>query len=130
MPSLIDPQRVEEIYVDSLYRDSSEVDDRMVLVHGITHDTGFDPDRLEPHREEVRQMLLQLHDTFKQSKGGGWSFLNACEDREGNQWTGFHQRVGQLFDLGVGLGLARSVTPRHMWSALPGGVPYYVVLDA
>lgn len=125
----IDPQRVEEIYIASLYEDESEIDDRMVRVEGIVRDTGFNPDRLELHREEVRAMLAELPDEFKMSGGGGWSFLNGCQDRHGNLWTGLQMRVGQLFDLGIGLGLVKCQMPREMWSVLPGGVPYYTILD-
>jgi hypothetical protein len=29
-----------------------------------------------------------------------------------------------LFCLGIGMGLAKWLLPKNMWSALPGGMPY------
>jgi len=55
------------------------------------------------------------------------SFLNACQDRNGNQWTDLHQRMEQLFVLGQAAGFVSCLLPRDMWAALPGGMPYYVV---
>jgi hypothetical protein len=72
-------------------------------------------------------MLAELPDMFKESGGGGWSFLNACDDRHGNQWTGLHQRMEQLFQLGIGIDKVECQLPREVWPALPGGMPYYIV---
>lgn len=130
---MIDPNRVEEILKDCLFNEDEitegEIPDGAIIASGIVQSYGLHPKRLESHREEVRAMLLELPDEFMQSKGGGTSFLNACLDREGNQWTGLHQRMGQLFCLGEGLDLVECPIPRELWSALPGGVPYYVVKD-
>jgi len=69
-----------------------------------------------------------LPEQFKGSAGGGWSFLNACDDKHGNQWTDLHLRMEQLFQLGIGIGKVKCLMPRAMWSALPGGMPYYAVI--
>lgn len=75
-------------------------------------------------------MLDKLPEQFHEATGGGWSFLNACNDRHGNQWTGLHQRMEQLFQLGIALGRVSYCLPREFWSAMPGGVPYIVVKAA
>ena len=49
-----------------------------------------------------------------------------CNDKDGNQWTGFHQRMEQLLMLGIGLGLMEIQVPRNLWEAFPGGMPYVV----
>ena len=129
---LINPNRVEEILVDCLYK-SDEVDDETdvpegaVVVQGILSTYGLHPERLESHREEITGMLKELPEQFLQSVGGGWSFLNACQDRNDVQWTGLHVRMEQLFCLGIGLDLAAWATPREMWKSFPGGMPYVVV---
>ena len=64
---------------------------------------------------------------FRKSAGGGWSFLNACNQEDGEQWTGLHQRMDQLFAMAIGLGLAKWCLPRAMWDVFPGGMPYVVV---
>ena len=58
--------------------------------------------------------------------GGGWSFLQACVDKNGNHW-GEHSNMEELFCLGIAIGKVESLLPRDMWKVLPGGVPYYVI---
>jgi hypothetical protein len=127
----IDSTAVEAAFLDCLFRDE-EITDGVpniapVVVEGIVSKFGFEPTRLESHRAEVSAWLSMLPAEFLKGVGGGWSFLNACNDRDGEQWTGFHQRVEQLFALGIGLGLASWQLPREMWEVLPGGMPYVVV---
>ncbi|HET6495945.1 MAG TPA: hypothetical protein VFH61_11345 [Thermoleophilia bacterium] len=97
-----------------------------IVVHGITVNLGFHPERLEAQRSVVERLLGELPLGFRAEKGGGWSFLNACEDKHGNHW-GEHRDVELLFLLGEALGLARPMMPRAMWAMFPGGMPYYVV---
>lgn len=79
--------------------------------------------------EQIAQMLLELPTEFRASGGGGWSFLNACLDRHGNQWTGLHQTMAQLFALGQAIGMVELQLPPDLWDVLPGGMPYYVIKD-
>lgn len=88
---------------------------------------GFHPGRLESHREQVKAMLAELDDSFQAKGGGGMSFLNACMTKDGEQW-GEHRNMEQLFVLGIGLGLAKWLSDRSLWRAMPGGMPYVVVL--
>lgn len=136
MTDILTADRVEEILADCLFRDE-EVEDlgreeivaRAVVAEGILNPFAFHPERLASHRDEVYEMLGELPDNYRASKGGGWSFLNACDDKHGNQWTGLHQTMDHLFVLGIGLGLAKWLLPRELWAALPGGMPYVVFLD-
>lgn len=101
-------------------------------IDGIAFRVRFDRAKLASHAELILAMLLELPLKFRESTapdGGGWSFLNACDDRHSRQWTGLHRSMSELFCLGMGLGLVRCLVPREMWEALPGGMPYYVVLD-
>jgi hypothetical protein len=144
---VIDPDRVEEILIDSLHTneevagtDPSTAPEGAVVAEGILTTFAFHPERLESHRAEVREMLDQLPLSFRaqnEGGGGGWSFLNACVVRDRalpdqpfekmEQWTGLHLRMDQLLALGQGLGFVKSVLPRAQWGALPGGMPYYIV---
>lgn len=72
-------------------------------------------------------MLSELPKEFKKESGGGMSFLNACNTSKGEQWTGEHAKMEQLFALGIASGMVECLLPRELWSSLPGGVPYYVV---
>lgn len=84
------------------------------------------------HVDLIVNMLHELPTEFQASSrggGGGWSFLNACMDRHGNQWTGLHRTMAMLFGLGQAIDppLVTCQLPREMWNLLPGGMPYYGV---
>ncbi|MBI3251383.1 MAG: hypothetical protein HYZ62_00555 [Candidatus Andersenbacteria bacterium] len=124
----LDPKRVETIFMDCLFNEGEDTRTH-IRAEGVTTTVGFHPGRLESHRVEIGAMLDELPDGFKASQGGGQSFLQACEDRHGHQWTGFHQRMEQLFQLGIAIGKVKLKVPRQHWHTLPGGMPYYVVAD-
>lgn len=120
---------VEAIIKDCLFKDDlpeEEMMARAVIVPGIVNKWGFVPEKLEEHKTEIIEMLDQLPDEFKTSKGGGWSFLNGCMRKDGEQW-GEQPSVDQLFSLGQGIGVVKCQVPRELWSMFPGGVPYYQV---
>ena len=62
-----------------------------VIVKGIIHKFAFDPKKLKEYKEEIIKFLSELPTKFRKSGGGGWSFLNACNTKDGEQWTGLHQ---------------------------------------
>lgn len=129
----LDPNRVEEVFVDCLFKTDEELknasEDNTILVDGIMTNAGFFKLRVESHREEIIQMLNQLPDQFKQSKGGGWTFLNACEDKHGTLWTGDHQIVELLVLMGIAIDKVKFCFDKEFWEILPGSVPYIQVLD-
>lgn len=109
--------------VSKLYRECSGAGGK---VAGIVLEFDFDPAKIEAHKEQIRGMLEELPDEFRADRGGGWSFLNACQDRRGEQWTGFHMVMDELVCLGIAAGLADWLM-KDMAAALPGGLPYFVV---
>jgi hypothetical protein len=129
-------KNVEEVFVDSLYRDE-EIEDGQapedaVIVAGIVNMVGFHPKRVESHRDEITSMLHQLPNEFLSVNlggEGGWSFLNALDTKDGDQWTGSHQSMEQLVLLGIAVGAARYNLDRELWPSLPGGVPYFEVIE-
>lgn len=127
----IDPEAVNVVFLDCLFRpdeiENGKVPDDAVIVEGVIHTLGLHPGRLQVHADEIRLWLSLLPHQFRKNSGGGWSFLNACDQQDGTQWTGLHQRMDQLFSLGIGLGLAKFLAPRSMWPMLPGGMPYVVI---
>ena len=90
----------------------------------------FSKKRLETMKPFIYDMLLCLDDSFMKSSGGGMSFLNACMTKDEKQWTGMHAVMEFLFALGIGIGKVKHLLPKEVWSVLPGGVPYFVVLDS
>lgn len=98
-----------------------------VVVEGIISDYAFHPGRIAENEATIAELLAQLPDEFQAKKGGGWSFLNACQDRDGSLWTGEQRVQESLLVLGIAAGKARWLLPREVGSDLPGGVPYVVV---
>ena len=122
------PTRVEEVFTACLFADGEDTSNH-VKAEGFLTTVGFHPERLEARSNDIVEMLGELPDSFKSSGGEGMSFLEACEDRHGNLWTGNHHSMEQLFQLGLAIGKVSYPFPREVWEALPGGMPYYVVLD-
>lgn len=129
IPNALTAERVEAVLLDCLHREDESLDGG-VEAQGIINRYSFHPNRLKSHAAEIGQMLSGLPDEFWSDRGGGWSFLNACMDRNGGQWTGFHRTQEWLFVLGIATGQAAWLLPREMWSALPGGLPYVSVTPA
>ena len=129
---MIDAKRITEIVKDCLFRDDEVIDGKPttdpVLVSGVVIRIGFHKERLESHREEVKAMLSELPLDFQPNGGGGSSFLNMCMDKFGNQW-GEHRNMDELCALAIGLGLGGFPMGREFWSALPGGVPYFSIVE-
>ena len=101
-----------------------------VKVEGIINTFCFTKDTLEGHRDDIGDMLDQLPEQFHQGQGDGWTFLNACVDRDGNLWTGLNLQMEKLFCLGMGIDRVKILLPRDFWCALPGGMPYVMVTRA
>ena len=97
-------------------------------VAGVAHEFAFDSNKLEENSDKIRDMLHQLPENFMKDSGGGWSFLMACNDKNGEQWNGLHLRMEQLFAMGEAVGKVKSLLPRDMWKVLPCDVPYYVFI--
>jgi hypothetical protein len=124
--NVLTSDHVEAVFVDCLFKDGEDTANHIVC-EGIVQLVGLNPERVEKHRQEIHDMLAELPDPFRQSVGGGWSFLDACEDRHGNQWTGLHRTMEQLVQLGIAIGEVEYLMSREMWSVFPGGMPYFVV---
>ena len=127
----LNANNVNTVFIDSLFTDeeAKTVDketDNIVAVEGVMANIGFNPDRLMAHKDDVKTMLSELPEAFFKESGGGWSFLNACDTKDGVQWAE-HRNVDELLTLGLGLGLVSYLMPRDMWKMFPGGMPYFVV---
>lgn len=121
--------KIEKIFLDCLYKpeeiDNDKTPQDAVLVQGIVRDFGFHPQRLQSHKEEIRLLLTEMPKEFHKQGGGGWSFLNLCMDKNGDQW-GEHPNMEQLVALAIGCGLGNYQLPKDLWASLPGGMPYVV----
>jgi len=121
-------ENVENVFLSCLFGNGQDTKNAKII-DGITSQYGFNPLKLEKHKPDIETMLNQLPETFQEKKGGGWSFLNACQNSKGRQWTGLHQTMEQLFVLGMAIEKVKCLLPKEMWPALPGGMPYYSILE-
>jgi len=112
----------EEAFRDCLFKEDEDHTVH-VAVEGLTMGFGFHPKRLEEKRELVTALLAKLPEEFKE----GWSFLNLCTTKDGEQWAD-HRICEQLVAMALGLGLMKYTMPRERWFCLPGGVPYLTIL--
>ena len=120
-------KNVQDVLVDCLYPEAegSHPPEGSIQVEGIVRKYAFHPERIKEHEQDIRLMLDDLPKEFHKGTGDGYSFLAACNNREGKQWTGEHMIMEMLFCLGMGIGAVTCLLPREMWSILPGAVPYY-----
>lgn len=122
---MIESSRLNEIFEDCLFEEK-EIENGIPIyeekfVDGIVAIYGFNSNKILKHKEEISSMLDEMDITFKK----GWSFLNLCFDKDGNQWTGSHLTMEQLMCLGMAIGRVSYCTiDRDMWTVLPGGMPY------
>lgn len=120
--------RVCEIF-DECLRDGKASEVEKLKIEGVIHAAMLGKRKLDEHRAEITELLLELPDDFRRSGGGGMSLLNACCDRHGRQWADLHLTMEKLFMLGMAIEKVKPLFLREIWPALPGGMPYYVVLD-
>lgn len=113
---------VRTAFRESLFKEGEDTTS-CVKVEGLVRNFGFHPQRLEEHRELVVTLLEQLPPEFKQ----GYTFLNICMTKDGEQWTGEQPVCELLVCMAIGLKLMEYCMPRDLWFILPGGVPYVMV---
>jgi len=119
-------ENVNQVFTNCLFLEDEEKNN-FVMAKGITIDVGFHPKRLDEHKDKIIEMLDQLPNNFKMEGGGGSSFLNACLDKNGNQWTDLHKTVEKLLLLGLGIDKIFYCLPKEMWQFFPGGMPYFFI---
>lgn len=109
-------------FMDCLFKEGEDTTN-YVKVEGLTSMFGLHPQRLEEKRELVTALFSELPANFKE----GWTFLNLCITKDGEQWTNMQRICEQLVVMAIGLELMEYCMPREMWAILPGGVPYLII---
>ena len=126
--TMIDAEQVQKAFLDCQVKEPDGNDELAVIhIKGTYRNFALSGERLMSHREQVREWLASMPAEFHLSKGGGWSFLNACQTADDIQWTSFHERVEQLVVLGIALGFVSWPIPRDVWYLLPGSMPYFAI---
>ena len=122
-PMQLTSENVEAVFKDCLANTAEHT------LKGVLIEVAFNREKIAEHEQDIMQMLMQLPKEFHRPGGCGWSFLNMCIDKNGNQWTDFHQTQDKLVCLGRSIGAVEFLMPRDLWKALPGGMPYIVIND-
>lgn len=117
---------VHQTFIACLFNDGEPTESH-VIGEGVTLKIGFHPERLKAAEPIISELLDKLPNEFKKTGGGGWTFLNMCNDKNGNQWTGFHRVMDELVTMGIAAGKVSFLMPREMWEVFPGGMPYVVI---
>lgn len=125
---MISSEKVSEIFGNCLFKDDEIIDGKPIVepiyVEGITLNFGLHPERVNQYSEEIAKFICELPETFK----NGWSFLNLCETKDGEQWTGIQKVCEELMVLGIATKKMQYCCSKELWGALPGGVPYIQVI--
>ncbi len=117
-------EKINKIFRDCLFNKIEEVIDPL-MIEGITINVVFNKKKIEDHREEIIDLVDNLHPTFKE----GWTFLNMCLNKDNIQWTGSHNTMQELLLLGLAIEKIEYLLPKEMWSILPGGMPYIKIRE-
>lgn len=125
--SIKEPMRLTHQNVESVFKDCLADTDE--YVKGVCIKVAFNREKIVEHEKDIMQMLMQLPKQFHKPGGCGWSFLNMCIDKDGNQWTDYHQTQDKLVCLGRAIGAVEFLMPRDLWKVFPGGMPYIVIND-
>jgi hypothetical protein len=126
MDRILTSDRVMEIFAECLQEENHESRNQ-IKVEGIVTTAFFDLDILKNHTTEIVKMLNELPANFNINTGGGWSFLMACKDKNGIQWTGSHDVMEKLFMLGIAINKVKYLLPKSHWHMFYGGMPYLTI---
>lgn len=121
--------KIHEIFLDCLPKEHGGPDDPKpcIFVEGLQQVFAFDPQKIEMHLTEIKEMLDDLDPEFHEENGGGMSFLKMPFTKDDKQW-GEQFSARELMELSIAMGYMQYLMPREFWAALPGGVPYVVIL--
>ena len=96
---------VDEVIKDCFYAEGSVTKETLpndaIIAKGVVRTYVFDPVKIAKHKEAIASMLGALPPEFRESVGGGYSFVEGCRTNVGGQWTGVHASIEALFCLGT-----------------------------
>lgn len=120
-------ENVNDVFLNCLFKEGENSDDH-VKAEAVMMTVGFHPERLKANEDNISSMLDDLPDAFRKDAGGGWSFLNMCDTKKGELWTGIHAQIDELVALSIASKKMAYLMPdRKMWKHFAGGMPYLVI---
>lgn len=124
---------VHNTFIDCLFkvdgtRPKKITPENTIAVRGVMMNIGFDKAMIELHKQDIIDMILQLHENFmKTGTGKGWSFLNMNLNNDNRQWTDLHSTQDELVCMGMAIHKLFFLVERKLWGYLPHEMPYIVV---
>ena len=123
-------EKVRELMRYVLFKPDEIVDGKppedAIIVEGIVNKFAFHKDRVAEKKGNIKFLLNEMQIPFHKNSGGGWSFLNLCEDKHGEHWAE-HKTMGELVCLGLATGMVTYAASRKNWNMFPGGMPYITI---
>lgn len=120
-------ENVHKVMLDCLFKEGEDSSTHVEAQGVMEKKWWFHPGRLETNKQHIIDMLNELPNQFRADGGGGWSFLNACTDKNEHQWADTHFTMDELVILGVAIGKVKFLLPREDWEVFPGKMPYFVI---
>ena len=122
------PNNVEDILFDCLFEKEEDVtDNNMVSVEGVVFSYGLRKDKVQHYEKDIINLLQQLSPDFS----AGASFLQMCQTKEKEIWTGDQKLMNSLLCLGLAIGKIQYCTKdKRLWDAMPGGMPYIFIFPS
>ena len=123
-------ENVSKVFFGCMYKeeikDVQDIPHGSIVVEGIKSTVVFDPAKVKSNREDIKDLLTQIHDDFSSKEAGGTSFMNLPANKDGGTW-GEQMNAEQLMLIGIAAGYMRYLVPPDGWKILPGGMPYLIV---
>lgn len=79
---------------------------------------------LDGARPTILRMLRGLPKEFRNESGGGLSMTRIDRREDGSEWDENGLPCCLLLAMALATGYAKISTPRELWDAMPGGLPY------
>ena len=117
-------KNVRETVLACLYAPGDDTADA-IIVKGVSGTFGFCPAKVEANRKAIKELLSQFKSKFRE----GASLIEAPFLEDDSQW-GEQAYAEHILLLGMAAGYVEQLIPyesRHIWAALPGGLPYYQI---
>ncbi len=119
-------ENVHSTFIGCLTSKTSKAE--IKIGEGVMGKAVFSPEKLEKAKIEIIEMLKELPENFQViNGGGGYTFLNLCLNKDGEQWCNLHKTMDELIMLGNAIERVSFPLPKDLWLALPGGMPYVSV---
>lgn len=121
----IDPERVKEIFISCMFKESDIADEKPTKLCSIVDVLDkvyfLDTEKVNEYKFEIKDMIDLLPDLRKPT-----SFSNLCLDRANHVWTRNSQMMEILMVLGIAAERIEYSYPRSDWREKNNGIPMVV----